>query len=89
MVSLAGNARVRKTRKKNVHAFVRGFVSSAKEAREKIRPSENPEYKEVFYNPYNHTSFVDGLGNAISYAEWVDLDLRYDVHPVLAFGDIH
>lgn len=49
VVQPAGNAKVRKTRRKNVHAFIRGELESELMV-------EN--MKKVRYNPYEHTSFI-------------------------------
>lgn len=50
-VSDAGRERVRREGKKNVHAFVKGFVS------EKLHYS--PTWGGLYYNPYQVESFVD------------------------------
>ena len=50
VVQQGGNARVRREKKKNVHAFVRGYLTE----RVGIFPKNQ---KLVTYNPYKHTSF--------------------------------
>jgi hypothetical protein len=50
-VSAAGNARVRREGRKNVHAFARGTVAPTAAV-----PSEA---RSVTYNPYKYTTFVD------------------------------
>jgi hypothetical protein len=50
VVQPAGRRKVRKTRRKNVHAFVRGEIADKFEINNLQR---------VRYNPYQHTSFVD------------------------------
>ena len=52
VVQQGGNARVRREKKKNVHAFVRGYLTK----RVSIFPKRQ---KLVTYNPYKHTSFVE------------------------------
>ena len=52
VVSQKGNERVRREKKKNVHAFVRGYV----EDRLPVFPSKNTF---VTYNPYKNDSFVE------------------------------
>lgn len=51
VVQPAGNARVRKEGKKYVHAFVRGTWNKSK--------IDTSNWKQVTYNPYKHTTFVD------------------------------
>ena len=51
VVSQKGNERVRREKKKNVHAFVRGYV----ENRLPVFPSK---MRFVTYNPYKNSSFV-------------------------------
>ena len=50
VVQPAGNQRVRNTKNKNVHAFIKGTVS-----RFELLEGER---REVYYNPYKHNSFV-------------------------------
>lgn len=53
VVQQAGNARVRREGRKNVHAVVRGYVTTSTfPGQSKIK--ENA----VYYDPYQHTSFV-------------------------------
>lgn len=83
VVQPAGNARARREQRKNVHAFVRGYVSSVEECNAST-PSLG--YFEVHYNPYQNTTFVDELGNVLTSAKWVDIDDSIeDVYPVIAF----
>ena len=51
VVSQKGNERVRREKKKNVHAFVRGYV----ESRLPVFPSK---MRFVTYNPYKNSSVV-------------------------------
>jgi hypothetical protein len=51
VVSQKGNERVRREKKKNVHAFVRGYVTES-------LPYMPNRQKFVSYNPYKNNSFV-------------------------------
>jgi len=69
VVQQGGNARVRREKKKNVHAFVRGYLTD----RVGIFPKNQ---KLVTYNPYKHTSFVErGSGKPICSAQYAVLDI--------------
>ena len=69
VVQQGGNARVRREKKKNVHAFVRGYLTE----RVGIFPKNQ---KLVTYNPYKHTSFVArGSGKPICSAQYAVLDI--------------
>ena len=69
VVQQGGNARVRREKKKNVHAFVRGYLTE----RVGIFPKNQ---KLVTYNPYKHTSFVErGSGKPICSAQYAVLDI--------------
>ena len=70
VVQQGGNARVRREKRKNVHAFVRGYLSD----RVGIFPKNQ---KLVTYNPYKHTSFVErGTDKPICNAEYAVLDIN-------------
>lgn len=49
VVQPSGNAKVRKTKRKNVHAFVRGTLTE---------PFKIKDLKSIRYNPYKYTTFV-------------------------------
>ncbi len=51
VVRQKGNERVRREKKKNVHAFVRGYATDS-------LPLFPQEQKFVSYNPYKNSSFV-------------------------------
>ena len=77
VVQQGGNARVRREKKKNVHAFVRGYLTE----RVGIFPKNQ---KLVTYNPYKHTSFVErGSGKPICSAQYAVLDIT-DKQPLVA-----
>ena len=70
VVQQGGNARVRREKRKNVHAFVRGYLTE----RVGILPKNQ---KLVTYNPYKHTSFVErGTDKPICNAEYAVLDIN-------------
>ena len=70
VVQQGGNARVRREKCKNVHAFVRGYLTE----RVGIFPKNQ---KLVTYNPYKHTSFVErGTDKPICNAEYAVLDIN-------------
>ena len=70
-VQPAGNARVRREKRKNVHAFVRG---------KRVEPwkvSCDKNWKEITYNPYKHKTFVfKDTGKPIKKAERAVMDAR-------------
>ncbi len=69
VVQQGGNARVRREKRKNVHAFVRGYLTD----RVGIFPKSQ---KLVTYNPYKHTSFVErGTDEPICSAQYAVLDI--------------
>ena len=69
VVQQGGNARVRREKRKNVHAFVRGYLTD----RVGIFPKNQ---KLVTYNPYKHTSFVErGTDKPICSAQYAVLDI--------------
>tara|TARA_R110002020_G_scaffold131844_1_gene294599 strand:+ start:62 stop:463 length:402 start_codon:yes stop_codon:yes gene_type:complete len=51
VVQPAGNARVRREKRKNVHAWAKGTLID-------YYAGSWPRWEEVTYNPYKHTSFV-------------------------------
>ena len=82
-VQAAGRARVLREKRKNVHAYVSGYLSNVKEVN---KYPDNDNWAEVTYDPYKHETFIKiDSGNAIESADFVDMDLRYsDITPVLA-----
>ena len=75
VVQPAGRAKVLRERKKNVHAFIRGYVSSIATA--------NAEYttsRVVTYNPYKYPHFYCKEDERkIASADYVDLDCSEDM----------
>jgi len=70
IVSKAGKERVRRERKKNVHAWIKGLLMPGAG---KLYPVRNP----LTYNPYKHDSFVNPkTGQKITHAYYVLLNER-------------
>ena len=85
VVQPAGRRRVLIEKKKNVHAFVRGYLCSPRES--DYTPPFSWDY--VKYNPYKSDSFVfdespiaDNI--KVKQARFVDMDVN-DKHGVLAW----
>lgn len=71
VVQPAGNARVRREKRKNVHAVVRGYISSSLFPEASVTPQNA-----VTYNPYLHTSFVGRItSEPIQKADMVLIDI--------------
>lgn len=81
-VQPAGMARVRETGKKNVHAYVKGFLSSIQEIRNLeielgLEKNDHFEYGVVTYNPYKFDSFVKTSDNSpIYFCDFLDMDIE-------------
>lgn len=60
IVQQAGRLRVLKEKQKNVHAFVRGYLSS-----QLLIPFLDNRFVEITYNPYSYATFVDWFLNPI------------------------
>ncbi len=70
LVGQAGRQKVLREKKKNVHAFVRGYITQGVS----IMPAKQ---KLVTYNPYQHTSFVErGTDEPICSAQYAVLDIN-------------
>ncbi len=84
IVSKAGQKRVRDEKKKNVHAFIEGFVADVHKADTHAALSVVP-WDCVYYNPYECDGFMNTSSERIAeFAELVDLD-AYDPR-ILAFN---
>ena len=82
IVSKAGQKRVRDEKKKNVHAFVEGFVADVHKADNHF--SDTP-WDCVYYNPYECEGFINTSSERVAeFAEFVDLDADDPV--ILAFN---
>ena len=70
-VQPAGRAKVLREKRKNVHAFIRGYLWDGKIS-EDIANSNI--WDNVSYNPYKSNTFVDNSNNPVYEAAYVDLD---------------
>ena len=85
VVQPAGREKVLREQKKNVHAFVKGYLISASESN---RLTEDIEWTcdAVTYNPYKHPYFTCGEFEAVG-AKVVDMDMdSLSGDPVLGWG---
>lgn len=92
IVSQAGRERVRNEKKKNVHAFVEGFVVDARKADNHVDGNKSDEelwngeseWMKLYYNPYKCDGFTMCDSDRIAeFAEFAMLDsegvLAYDI----------
>ena len=70
-VQPAGRAKVLREKRKNVHAFIRGYLWDGKIS-EDIANSNI--WDNVSYNPYKSNTFEDNSNNPVYTAAYVDLD---------------
>ena len=85
IVSEAGQKKVRKECKKNVHAFIEGFVQDARKSFELL----DFKCEEVHYNPYvtAHWQLSQSeLDEYVDEAQWVDVWVDQFGASVLAFN---
>ena len=85
VVQPAGREKVLREQKKNVHAFVKGYLISASESN---RLTEDIEWTcdAVTYDPYKHPYFTCGEFEAVG-AKVVDMDIdSLSGDPVLGWG---
>ena len=80
VVQPAGHAKVVREKKKNVHAFVRGYLH------DDTKPYATSPFMwdDIYYNPYKASTFVDFEGKPVHAARLVDLDMKDKKTPVLA-----
>ncbi len=89
-VGKAGKERVRRENRKNVHAYVSGYVCNGRETYDlehNLIESGNADWRwgEVTYNPYKYDSFVDDDGSPVLKSPLVDLDSgAFSGAPVMA-----
>lgn len=57
-VSLTGNAKVRSTKQKNVHAFICGDLANYDQTKDQ---QDFSLFRKLVYDPYRYTSFVDSV----------------------------
>ena len=85
-VSQKGRERVLREQRKNVHAFIKGFIVDAAEINkmEDVMESydQDVEWVDVSYNPYKYDSFVTDEEKAIYRADYVDMCIGVD-NPVM------
>ncbi len=95
IVSKAGQKRVRDEKRKNVHAFVEGFVVDTRQADKIVDGSLTDEqimkgktsWENVYYNPYKCEGFTTlKAGNVVGSAEFVDL--HCDDKTVLVYNGV-
>lgn len=80
-VQPAGRAKVLLQKKKNVHAYISGFLSNTRTCRH----YKDDDYKVVTYNPYKYCSFVSvGDFEPIYKADFVDMDVNEGDEAVIA-----
>ncbi len=82
VVQPAGHAKVIREKKKNVHAFVRGYLCTEE------RDVQAFCWDDIYYNPYKADSFVDFDNNPVHTADFVDLDMNDKKTPVLALNPV-
>jgi len=84
VVQPAGREKVLKEKKKNVHAFVKGYMISARTMNRRNRDIEWT-MDAITYNPYKHPHFTCGEWEVI-HAELVDMDIDAECDPVIGYG---
>ena len=82
VVQPAGRAKVIREKKKNVHAFVRGYLCGEE------RVIQAFCWDDIYYNPYKTDTFVDFQGQSVLRADFVDLDMNDKRTPVLALNPV-
>ncbi len=85
IVSQAGQRRVRDEKKKNVHAFIEGYVVSARRSLELL----DFGWESVYYNPYETDHWQLSMvpyDQYVDKAEWVDVWCDEVCGDVLAFN---
>ena len=81
IISKAGQKRVRDEGKKNVHAFVEGYLADVRKADEQAGFT----WTESYYNPYRTDTFQDKeTGKSISSAKYVDVWCDKDISSIMA-----
>ena len=82
VVQPAGHAKVLREKKKNVHAFVRGYLTLDDSA----IGTHLFCWDDIYYNPYKASTFVDWEDKAVVHADFVDLSITDKNTPVLALN---
>lgn len=82
----SGRQKVIREQRKNVHAWIRGYLCLAADIRAATAhiADDDLNYGSAYYNPYSYETFVDKRTNLpIMEAEFVDMDID-DLDPVVA-----
>jgi hypothetical protein len=80
VVQPAGHAKVIREKKKNVHAFVRGYLYLDDTHIHLFC------WDDIYYNPYKAATFVDFEAQPVHSADFVDLNIKDTNTPVLALN---
>ena len=90
LVGKAGQARVRREGKKNVHAGVSGYLAMYAEFHKAAKPVATPKCW-VMYNPYKHDTFIERTGvcddkypKPVTESKWVRMYVINDAPAVRA-----
>ena len=86
-VQEGGRLRVVREKRKNVHAFVEGYLINSKELRAGTihMADEELHHTPAYYNPYTCTTFeCKDTGIPITTSDFVDMDVTDEQCPVLA-----
>ena len=85
VVRKKGREKVLREKRKNVHAFVRGFPTTPLIAECDIPDWELADHwgTEVKYDPYKYSSFVNQRKEPVKMAAFVDMILEKDCSPVI------
>ena len=86
IVQPAGRAKVLREKKKNVHAFIRGYLWEDKhhDTLAKLDQKNCFIWDDIHYNPYKADTFVDFAGEPVYSASFADLSIKDKKTPVLA-----
>ena len=76
VVQPAGRAKVLREKRKNVHAFVRGYLWDGNVLGQRIETSNiwDNIWDNISYNPYKADTFVDDFNSPVYEAMFVDLE---------------
>ena len=85
VVQPAGREKVLREQKKNVHAFVKGYLISAKKMNRLTAKMSSWTMDAITYNPYKHPHFTCGEFEAVR-AELVDMDSDAPEDQVMGYG---
>ena len=86
IVQQAGHARVISEKRKNVHAFVRGYLHPFGIDHLHCLSTHLFTWDDIYYNPYKASTFIDFEDKAVVHADFVDMSIRDKLTPVLALN---